>query len=158
MAAETERSRMEATIRAFRPGDAAAVKRILKESPQAADWTEASLRESAGWRGIVWLVSERNGIITGFIIGRQVAEEAEILNLAVSPAKRGEGVGRGLLKSAIDEFRARGASRVFLEVRESNEAGIGFYEKRGFAKTGRRAGYFRAPDEAAVLMEMNLTA
>jgi ribosomal-protein-alanine N-acetyltransferase len=85
-------------------------------------------------------------------------DEAEILNLAVSPAKRGGGDGQGLLKVAIDEFRARGASRVFLEVRESNEAGIRFYEKRGFAKTGRRAGYFRAPDEAAILMEMNLTA
>jgi ribosomal-protein-alanine N-acetyltransferase len=158
MAAETERWRMEATIRAFRPADVAAVKRILKESPQAADWTEASLLESAGWSGSVSLVSARNGEITGFIIGRQLKDEAEILNLAVSPAKRGEGDGRGLLKAAIDEFRARGASRVFLEVRESNETGIAFYEKRGFAKTGRRGRYFRAPDGAAILMKMNLTA
>jgi [ribosomal protein S18]-alanine N-acetyltransferase len=158
MAAETKRLRIETTIREFRPADAAVVRRILKESPQAADWTEASLRDSAEWRGIVSRVSERNGEITGFIIGRQVEDEAEILNLAVSPAKRGDGDGRGLLKAAIDEFRARRASRVFLEVRESNEAGIRFYEKRGFAKTRWRAGYFRAPDEAAILMEMNLTA
>src|ERR1700739_4668261 len=124
MAAETKRLRIETTIRAFRPADAAVVRRILKESPQAAGWTEASLRDSAEWRGIVSRVSERNGEITGFIIGRQVEDEAEILNLAVSPAKRGDGDGRGLLKAAIDEFRARRASRVFLEVRESNEAGI----------------------------------
>lgn len=147
-----------AVIRVFCEADTAVAAHILRVSPEAADWTEASLRESAEWPGIVSRVSERNGEITGFLIGRQVAGEAEILNLAVSPAKRGEGDGLGLLKAAIDEFRARGASRVFLEVRESNEAGIGFYEKRGFRKTGRRAGYFRAPDEAAILMEMNLTA
>jgi [ribosomal protein S18]-alanine N-acetyltransferase len=158
MAAETKRLRIEATIRVFRPADVAAVKRILKESPQAADWTEASLLESAKWNGIVSLVSERNGEVTGFLVGRQLKDEAEILNLAVSPEKRGEGDGRGLLKAALDEFRARGASRVFLEVRESNETGIAFYEKRRFVKAGRRGGYFRAPDEAAILMEMNLTA
>ena len=69
MAAETKRLRIETTIRAFRPADAAVVRRILKESPQAADWTEASLRESAEWLGIVSLVNERNGEITALSIG-----------------------------------------------------------------------------------------
>ena len=85
------------------------------------------------------------------------AEEAEILNLAVVLAKRRKGEGGALLKAAMDEFQARHVSRVFLEVRESNEGGIAFYERHGFLKTGRRASYYRNPEEAAIVMEKKLT-
>jgi ribosomal-protein-alanine N-acetyltransferase len=57
----------------------------------------------------------------------------------------------------MDEFQARQVSRVFLEVRESNESGIEFYAKNGFAKTGRRADYYHDSGEAAILMEKKLT-
>jgi ribosomal-protein-alanine N-acetyltransferase len=46
---------------------------------------------------------------------------------------------------------------VFLEVRESNRAAIAFYDKHGFAKTGRRVRYYQDPVEAAILMEKKLT-
>jgi ribosomal-protein-alanine N-acetyltransferase len=158
MGAETEREQAAITIRAFAPSDAAAVAGILKESPQAADWTEASIRDSAGWRGSVALVSEREGKVTGYLIARQVADQAEILNLAVSLAKRGKGEGGALLKVALDEFRARQVTYVFLEVRESNEAGIAFYTKHGFTQRDMRLNYYRNPDEAAVVMEKKLTS
>jgi ribosomal-protein-alanine N-acetyltransferase len=154
--AETKREPAAITVRAFVPSDAAAVAGILKESPQAADWTEASVRDSAGWRGSVVLVSERDGKVTGFLIGRQVADQAEILNLAVSLAKRGKGEGGALLKVALDEFRARQVSYVFLDVRESNESGISFYATHGFSKRDVRPNYYRNPDEAAVVMEKKL--
>ncbi len=154
MAAETRH--VDATIRAFRESDSAAVTTILKESPQAADWTEASLRESTGWRGIVSLVSERDREVTGFIIGRQVADEAEILNLAVSPAKRGQGDGGDLLRAAMGEFLARRVSHVFLEVRESNAVGIAFYAKHGFSERDCRLNYYRDPDESAIVMGRKL--
>ena len=156
MAAETKREHVTATVRAFLPADAEAVTEILKESPQASNWTEASVRESAGWRRMVSLVRESDGKVTGFIIGRQVADQAEILNLAVVPPARRRGEGGTLLRAALDEFRLRGVRRVFLEVRESNAAGIAFYAKHGFLKTGRRASYYREPEEAAVVMEMKL--
>jgi ribosomal protein S18 acetylase RimI-like enzyme len=57
----------------------------------------------------------------------------------------------------LEQLRRRGVNKLFLEVRESNEAGIAFYEKMGFAKTGRRPGYYREPEEAALLMEKKLT-
>ncbi len=56
----------------------------------------------------------------------------------------------------MDELQARNVSRVFLEVRASNEAGTAFYEKHGFSRTGRRSNYYREPDEAAIVMEMKL--
>jgi ribosomal-protein-alanine acetyltransferase len=157
MGAEAKRERGALTIRAFREADAAAVTEILRASPEASQWTEWGLKELLGWRGVLALVSEDDRTVTGFLIGREVAGEAEILNLAVLVAKRRGGEGGALLKAAMDELRARHVSRVFLEVRESNEAATAFYEKQGFSKTGRRAGYYRDPDEAAIRMERRLT-
>jgi ribosomal-protein-alanine N-acetyltransferase len=154
-----ERMRTEncATIRNFCAADARAVAEIMGESPEAANWTEDNYRETAGGKGVVALVSEAEEKVTGFLVGRQVGDEAEILNFAVAPCKRGQGEGGALLRMALEEFRSRGVSCVFLEVRESNEKGIAFYEKHGFAKTGRRPGYYRDPEQAAILMEMKIT-
>src|ERR1700682_4470650 len=143
-------------VRPFQAEDAAAVTDILRGAPEASQWTEWGFKELLGWRGVLALVGEDGGKVIGFIIGRQVGGEAEILNAAVILAKRRKGEGGALLKALMDEFRARRVSRVFLEVRESNEAGIAFYEKHGFSKTGRRAGYYRDPDEPAIVMEVRL--
>ncbi len=156
MAAETRRERAEGTIRAFLPADVAAVTTILREVPEAANWTEKSYREALNWPGTVALISEEEGKVSGFILGRQVADEGEILNLAVTVAYRRRGEGGALLKAALGGFQSRGVSRVFLEVRESNETGIAFYERHGFSEKGRRAGYYRDPDEAAIVMEKKL--
>ncbi len=155
--AETMRGPVASRIRAFREADAATATEILKASPEAGQWTEWGFRELLGWRGVLALVSEHGRKVFGFFIGRQVAEEAEILNLAVILEKRRKGEGGALLKAAMEEFLARHVSRVFLEVRESNEGGIAFYERHGFLKAGRRAGYYRNPEEAAIVMEKNLT-
>jgi ribosomal-protein-alanine N-acetyltransferase len=107
---------------------------------------------------VVALVSGVEGKVAGFIIGRLVGDEAEILNLAVTPARRRQGDGGALLAAALEEFASRRVSRVFLEVRESNETAISFYSKHGFTKTGRRSGYYRDPDEAAIVMHRKLTS
>ena len=156
MAAETKREQAAATIRVFLPADAAAVTEILKGSPEASQWTEWGFRELLGWRGVLALVREDDRKVIGFIIGRQVGGEAEILNAAVIVARRRKGEGGALLKAVMDEFRARRVSRVFLEVRESNGAGMAFYEKHGFSKTGHRARYYHDPVEAAIVMDIKV--
>jgi ribosomal-protein-alanine N-acetyltransferase len=156
VAAEAKRERGKSRIRAFRETDAAAVTEILRTSPEASQWTEWGFKELLGWRGVLALVSEDDRKVTGFLIGREFAGEAEILNLAVLAVNRRRGEGAALLKAAMDELPARHVSRVFLEVRESNAAGTAFYEKHGFSKTGRRVGYYRNPEEAAIRMERRL--
>ena len=79
----------------------------------------------------------------GFLIGRVVADEAEVLTVAVEAAARRRGVGADLLEEFVAEARARGAARAFLEVAEDNAAAIGLYGRAGFAATGRRKGYYR---------------
>jgi len=156
MAADAKRGQAERTIRGFLPADVGAVTRISAEALGAAQWTEEGYREALEWPGILAMVRAEDVEVIGFILGRQVADEGEILNLAVIPAMRRRREGAALLGAALGEFRARRVRRVFLEVRESNEAAIAFYGRHGFLKTGRRPGYYREPDEAAVLMEMIL--
>jgi ribosomal-protein-alanine N-acetyltransferase len=157
MAIEAKRDGIRVVIRAFRPADAGAVTKILEGAREAADWSEESLGEAAGSSGGLALVSEADGEVAGFLLGRQAADEAEILNLGVAPGRRRRGDGERLLGAALDAFQLQGVSRVFLEVRQSNEAGMALYLKHGFAETGRRPGYYRNPKEAAILMERKLT-
>jgi len=157
MAVETKRERARFAIRTLCAEDARAVTEILRKAKEAVFWPESSVKETLGWQGALALASEASGELRGFLIGRQMGDEAEILNLAVETKSRRRGEGGALLKAAVQEFRARGVSRVFLEVRESNEAGVTFYGKHGFSKVGRREGYYQDPEEAALVMERKFT-
>lgn len=158
MAAEAITVRAGASVRALMPQDVPAVSAILKGAPEAASWSERSISEAVAREGVLMLVSEFNREVTGFLMGRSTSDEAEILNIAVAPERRRQGDGRALLEVALAEFRSRGVKRVVLEVRESNENAIAFYAKHGFSKVGRRPGYYREPEEAALLLEKIFTA
>ncbi|MCX7889007.1 MAG: GNAT family N-acetyltransferase [Rhodobacteraceae bacterium] len=84
----------------------------------------------------------------GFLLGRVVAGEAEILTLAVLPAMRRRGIGRDLLARFLDAAAAEGAERAVLEVAETNAAARALYRGAGFVEAGRRRGYFARPDGA----------
>jgi ribosomal-protein-alanine acetyltransferase len=88
---------------------------------------------------------------------RTVAQEAEILNLSVDPAKRRTGNATALLFEALKECRELHVRKIFLEVRESNLTAISFYKRQGFIENGTRPGYYQDPAEAAVLMMRELT-
>jgi ribosomal-protein-alanine N-acetyltransferase len=143
-------------IRRFEARDAGSVGEILASSPQAAAWTVKSL-EQLNARGELGWVIEENGKVAGFLVARAVVAEAEILNLCIAPEMRRVGLAESLLTEAVAELRRTRIDRLFLEVRESNTPAISFYEKHQFRKTGRRPGYYREPDEAAVLMMKELT-
>ena len=157
MAVDAEGLSEDPKIRRYRTDDAEAVRRILQESPEAADWSTESLEKMSRLDGALSLVCEKHGEATGFIIARQIADEAEVLNLGVRRDGRRRGEGGALLEAALGAFKAAGVSRVYLEVRESNAVATTFYEKHGFRMTGTRNGYYRNPDEAAVLLERKLT-
>jgi ribosomal-protein-alanine N-acetyltransferase len=90
----------------------------------------------------VWLTLARDGDrAVGFALARLVADEAELLLLAVKPAGQRRGIGRILLEHFEDEAGARGASRLHLEVREGNHA-LSLYERAGFGLVGRRRDYY----------------
>lgn len=78
----------------------------------------------------------------GFVLGRAVAGEAEVLTLAVAPESRRRGLGRKLMARFLYQARARSAGRAFLEVSAENAAAIALYESAGFAAAGRRKAYY----------------
>jgi [ribosomal protein S18]-alanine N-acetyltransferase len=88
------------------------------------------------------------------VVGRQVLDEAEILNLAVTTGMRRQGEGRALVSHILQRFAEHTVSRVFLEVRESNTGAIAFYRGLGFQAVGTRRDYYRDPTEAAMVMEL----
>ena len=143
-------------IRRFEASDAGAVGEILASSPQAAAWTVKSLEQLNKRGELGWVIEEKNKVV-GFLVARAIVAEAEILNLCIAPEKRRSGLAEALLNTAVAELRRTRVDRLFLEVRESNTPAISFYEKHQFRETGRRPGYYRDPDEAAVLMMKELT-
>jgi [ribosomal protein S18]-alanine N-acetyltransferase len=80
--------------------------------------------------------------VAGFVLSRGAADEEELLLIAVTPECRGRGVGTALLERFIAAAEARGAARLFLEMRDGNPA-ESLYRRHGFASVGRRRAYYR---------------
>lgn len=78
----------------------------------------------------------------GFVMGRAVAGEAELLTLAVLPSARRRGTGAGLVQLFLAEARSRNSDQAFLEVAAANAPALALYHKAGFAAVGRRKGYY----------------
>lgn len=78
----------------------------------------------------------------GFAIGRCVAEEAELITIAIDPSARRRGQGRALLAAFEARARELGTGMAFLEVAEDNAAAVGLYRAAGWTETGRRRGYY----------------
>jgi [ribosomal protein S18]-alanine N-acetyltransferase len=112
--------------------------------------------EAAGWNvsdylGYDFRVVERRGRVLGFSVARRVAaDESELLNLAVDPGHRREGLGAALLRDLCERLQGT----VYLEVRESNTAAREFYQVLGFKEVSRRSEYYRNPPESAVVMSL----
>jgi ribosomal-protein-alanine acetyltransferase len=133
-------------IRRGASGDLGEVQAIQEASPEAARWNVSEYLEH-DFR--VAILGER---IAGFLVSREVAEdEREILNLAVAPEFRRQGVGRDLLAGLMAE--ARGT--IFLEVRASNLAARNIYKSMGFQEVGNRPGYYQNPLEPAIVMKFH---
>ena len=89
--------------------------------------------------------------LAGFIISRLAADEAEILSVAIAPARRGRGLARPLLDFHMRSLAGLGARTIFLEVDENNAAACRLYGGAGFHEVGRRQGYYQGGAAALVL-------
>lgn len=83
--------------------------------------------------------------LVGFIMSRQVEDEAEILSVAVAGAWRGRGLARSLLTLHLRRLAGLSARTVFLEVDENNKPATRLYERAGFHEISRRPDYYAAP-------------
>jgi len=94
-------------------------------------------------------IAREADMAAGFIMLRVAADEAEILTLAVVRECRRQGFARKLVLLAAEHACRAGARTLFLEVDENNIAARALYDQLGFAKVGRRPGYYRNCDSVA---------
>jgi len=123
---------------------------IARISPEAAQWTEQQFVGAADG-SLDCFVADRNGLVVGFGAARIVADEAEILNIAVAPDARRQHVAAALLEKILRKAKQRGAKSLFLEVRGSNVGAIGLYRKAGFSQSALRRSYYSDPVEDALI-------
>lgn len=141
---------MPLSVRDARDEDLPAVVAIQSRSPEAVPWPEDGYRLLLN-QGRRLLVAESDGVVVGFLLYQELPDDdAEVLNLAVDPDARRQGVGRALLRRMIAD--RRGA--ILLEVRESNVAARALYAALGFRQEARRPGYYHRPVEDALLLRL----
>ena len=110
-------------------------------------WTRSQCAGILPMAGVALTVAHDrdSGAVVGFSLVRSVADESELLLIAVAPGHRRRGVGRGLLNHFLESARSGGVTRAHLEVRDGNPA-IHMYRHAGFAPIGRRRNYYRGED------------
>ena len=115
-------------------------------------WSESEFEQLLTDRSVVAQRASVGRTVTGFILSRLAADEAEILSVAVGNRYRGRGLGRRLLDLHLRRLAALGVQAVFLEVDDSNTAARRLYERAGFREVGRREGYYQSDGGSAALM------
>lgn len=151
------------------PDDVPAVAEI-EASQHQTPWRAASFEDAlrCGWHTrLLRISSAADAAVLGYFVSMTAADDEELLTLTVAPDAEGRGYGRLLLDTLLYEAALRGAQRLLLEVRQSNQRAIRLYESAGFTMSGMRKHYYLThPDpqqglpagrEDAVLMTRVLT-
>jgi [ribosomal protein S18]-alanine N-acetyltransferase len=111
-------------------------------------WTRSQCAGIMPMHGVTLTIAESGRTTVGFSLVRAVADEAELLLLAVDPSEQRHGIGQALLDEFVARALAAGAHRLHLEVRDGNPA-IELYRTSGFSAAGRRRNYYRGTDGEA---------
>lgn len=143
---------MSALLRRMTAADLPEVFRI-EQASHPSPWPMKGLQESLQQHHAYVLVTSA-GELGGFAVVQRILDEAHLLDIAIDPSLRGQGLGRELLRRLMDEELADGISIWFLEVRVSNQAAISLYQSLGYNELSIRRNYYDGPDgkEDALLM------
>ena len=143
------------SVRLATPADLDAVVRIDVRS-FTRHWPADDFAEQlADPRVAIW-IAEVQGAPCGYVHVRAIPGEAELLNIAVQPSARRQGVAARLLDHAQDQALQGGAERMFLEVRADNEAALGLYRRAAWEQIGIRKRYYSEDGADAIVMSIDL--
>ena len=115
-------------------------------------WSRAMLEPELSNPLSLWLVAVCDDQVVGYVGSQSVLDGADMMNIAVHPQYRKQGVAQKLILELICLLQDRGVKCLALEVRASNEPAICLYQKLGFIQIGRRPGYYRHPKEDALIL------
>ncbi len=145
---------MRLSFRQMVPDDADAVARVEAVSFPVPWSRESFWREASNEHTCYVLACDEEAAtpVIGYAGCWILAGEAQITNVAILPAYRGQGVGTQLMAAVIAAAKERGASAMTLEVRPSNAPALALYHHYGFQEAGRRKGYYSDNGEDAIIM------
>lgn len=123
----------------------------------SAPWSENSVASELTNPLSLWLVATDGETVAGYIGSQSVEGEADMMNVAVHPDYRRQGVGKMLVDGLVEALKEKGVHSLSLEVRRSNQSAIRLYEKTGFAQAGLRRNYYRNPKEDALILRKGWT-
>ena len=115
-------------------------------------WSENSVASELHNALSLWLVAVDGERVAGYVGSQTVMDESDMMNVAVHPDYRKQGIATALILGLVEELRKRGSHCLTLEVRASNETAISVYSKLDFQEVGRRKNYYRNPREDALIM------
>lgn len=115
-------------------------------------WSVNSIKSELNNPLSLWLVAVEDEIVAGYVGSQSVMGWSDMMNLAVAPEYRRQGVGERLVNALIERLRENQISCLTLEVRVSNLTAIALYDKLGFQQVGRRPNYYRNPKEDALIL------
>ena len=120
-------------------------------------WSENSVASELNNPLSLWLVALDGATVAGYIGSQSVEGEADMMNVAVHPDYRRQGIGRELVTGLVSALKEKGVYSLALEVRASNAPAIALYEQMGFAQVGVRPNYYRNPKENALILRKEWT-
>ena len=144
-------ARGEPTLSEANARDASAIAR-LHGAAFHRGWSDGEIEGMLRDRHVLAHRATAGRSLRGFILSRLVADEAEILSVAVASARRGKGLARRLLDLHLRRLAGLGARAVYLEVDEGNTPALRLYRRAGFRQVGRRPGYYQSSQGAAALV------
>ena len=115
-------------------------------------WSEKSVASELENKLALWIVAEDEGKVLGYVGSQTVMEETDMMNIAVHPDCRKQGIATGLIVGLVGALKQQGSHSLTLEVRVSNAPAIALYEKLGFLQVGLRKNYYRNPKEDALIL------
>lgn len=124
----------------------------LEEQCFSDPWSERSVASELENPLSLWLVMTDGDTVAGYVGSQSVMGEADMMNLAVQPDYRRQGIGEKLVSALVKELAQSDVHCLTLEVRASNEAAIALYGKLGFTQVGRRPRYYEKPREDALIL------
>lgn len=119
-------------------------------------WSEHSVRNELHNAYSRWLVAVCDGVVIGYIGAQIAADESDIMNVAIHPDFRRNGIATSLFCALEERLRGEGVCALLLEVRKSNTSAISLYGKMGFTTVGVRPNYYFSPREDALIMRKEL--
>lgn len=140
------------------PMTAADLDRVLDIEQASFDdpWNRAGFEDCLDQPYALMLTARRQDRVIGYCCLYHMLDEGEIINVAIAPEERGQGVGLQMLDVLLETGKARGITRFLLDVRLSNTAALRLYEKAGFMILARQKNFYQSPTEDGWLMELNV--